>query len=133
MGIIQTAKDIVSIVQKMGNIDLIEKVLDLQTELSEIVEQLGEKEKTIEKLTEALELKGNLQREYSAYWLKDDQGNIIDGPFCTNCFDTEHTPRRLVQGGKQNGQGGHSWEWVRCPKCKVPFRSRHVGQYLNTH
>lgn len=96
-------------------------------------ETIRKKDKTIKKLREALEIKGNMQCEHSAYWLKDDQGNTIEGPFCTNCFDNEHTTRRLVQGGKPNSEVGRNWEWVQCPECKVPFRQKEVGVYLNTH
>lgn len=85
------------------------------------------------RLREALALKGNLQREHSAYWLKDDQGNTIDGPFCMVCFDDEQATRRLVQGGKPSGEAGRPRQWVQCPKCRVAFRQEHVGVYLNTH
>lgn len=133
MGIIETAKGIVKIVQRIDNVDLNRKILDLQEELLTLVAQLREKEETIAKLKKALGLKGKMRREHSAYWLKDDQGNTTDGPFCTNCFDNKHATRRLVQGGKPSSEGGHHWEWVKCPECNVPFRQKDVGVYLNTH
>lgn len=85
------------------------------------------------KRKKALELKKCMRCEHSAYWLKDEQGNTTDGPFCTNCFDNEYTQRRLVKGGKPDGQVGRPWAWVQCPKCNIPFRSEQVGVYLNTH
>jgi hypothetical protein len=133
MGIIHIAKDVVDIVQKIANADQIQKVLELQTQVQKIVDQLKEKEKIIEELRYALELKGKMKCENSAYWIIDDQDNKVDGPFCTNCFDREHVMRRLILGGKPNGEAGRPWEWVKCPICNVPFRSKHVGIYLKNH
>ena len=101
--------------------------------LKKKIETNKEKDKTIKKLEDALEMKGKMKCDHSAYWIIDDQDNIIDGPFCTNCFDNEQIKRRLVQGGKPNGEVGRPWEWVQCPKCGKSFRQKQVGVYLNTH
>ena len=131
MGIIENAKEAVKLVQQIDNMELYRNILDLQAEALELVQQLKEKDETIEKLKTALELKGKMVCEHSAYWIKDDQGSKTDGPFCTNCFDNEHATRRLVQGGKPSNKGGHDWSWIQCPKCKVPFRQEALGRYLN--
>jgi len=116
----------------MGKFDLFKYMIYIWEGFKKRAETIRKKDETIKKLREALELKGNMKCEHSAYWLKDDQGNTIDGPFCTNCFDNEHDTRRLVQGGIPSGGAGHHWEWVQCPKCNKPFRQKHVGVYLNT-
>ena len=133
MGIIENAKEAVKLVQQIDNIELYRNILGLQAEALELVQQLREKDETIEKLKTALELKGEMICEHSAYYQLDEQGNKISGPFCTNCFDNEQATRRLVPGARPNGQAGHVWAWVQCPKCKVPFLKEEVGRYLKSH
>ena len=81
----------------MGIFDL-KDVFCIWETIKKRIENNRKKDKTIKKLQEALEIKGKMKCEHSAYWIKDDQGNVIDGPFCTNCFDNEHATRRLIQG-----------------------------------
>ena len=131
MGIIENAKEAVKLVQQIDNIDLYRRILDLQGEAIELIEELKKKEETISKLKDALALKGKMICEASAYYITDDKGDKIDGPFCTKCFDVDHIACRIINAPKRGE--GHSWEWVQCPKCKVPFRSRKTGHYINTH
>ena len=133
MGIKDIFKEAVKLVQQIDNIPLKEMILALQKETSDLVQQLGEKDETIEKLKAALEPKGNRKFEHSAYWLKDDEGKITGGPFCQNCFDNRHDYCCLVHVGKPSDQAGHNWEWVQCPECSITFRQKKVGIYLNTH
>jgi len=133
MGIIEDAKEVVKLVQQIDNIELYRKILDLQSEVIDLVQQNREKDDTIEQLKKAMELKGKMVCEFSAYYQLDEQGSKVAGPFCTNCFDNEHATRRLVSGFQPKGQDGHSHFWVQCPKCKVPFYSKSIGQYLGEH
>jgi hypothetical protein len=126
MGAIDTAKEIANLVQKYNDIELMRRIVELETEVFELVQQNREKDDTIEKLIKAMELKGKMVCEFSAYYQVDEQGNKIAGPFCTNCFDNEHATRRLVSGFQPKGQDGHSHWWVQCPKCKVPFYSERI-------
>ena len=133
MGIIEDAKEAVKLVQQIDNIELYRTILDLQAEALELVQQNREKDEEIEKLKKAMELKGKLVCEHSAYYEVDEQGDKIAGPFCTNCFDNEYATRRLVQGFVPKDQTGPPYYWVQCPKCKVPFCSGPTGEYLEKH
>ena len=133
MGIIDNTKEVVKLVQQIDNIELYRKILDLEGEVIELVQENREKDQTIEQLKEAMKLKGKMVCEHSAYYQVDEEGNKIAGPFCTNCFDNEYATRRLVQGGIPKGQSGHSCLWVQCPKCKLPFYSEETGDYLSGH
>lgn len=126
MGIIEDTKEVVKLVQQIDNIELYRKILDLQGEVLELVQQNREKDQTIEQLKKTMELKGKMICERSAYYQVDDEGKKISGPFCTNCFDNEYATRRLVSGFQPKGQNGHSHWWVQCPKCKVPFYSERI-------
>jgi hypothetical protein len=133
MGIIDDTKEVVKLVQQIDNIPLYHKILDLEGDVIELVQQNREKDEMIEKLKKAMELKGKMICESSAYYQVDEEGNKIAGPFCTNCFDNEYATRRLVSGFRPNDQVGHSWAWVQCPKCRNPFCSEPIGRYLNTY
>jgi len=117
----------------MAIVDWLKFVTSIREKFRKWTETIRKKDEIIKKLKEALEPKGNMECEHSAYWLKDDEGKITGGPFCQNCFDNGHDYRCLVQAGKPSGKAGRPWEWVQCPKCKVPFRQQKVGVYLNTH
>jgi len=129
MGIIENAKDAIKLVQKIDNIELYRKILDLQSEAMELIEQLKLKDEMISKLNDALAIKGKLLYERSAYYIADEQGNKIDGPFCTKCFDIDHITCRFVPKSTP-GQGRTH---VQCPNCKVVFDSHKISGYLQQH
>ena len=122
MGIIEDAKEAVKLVQQIDNIELYRKILDLQGEAIELTEEIKKKDETISKLKDALDLKGRLTCKDSAYYLTNDNGKIIGGPFCTKCFDVDHLKCRLVPDNKE--------PQVICPKCKVSFSSKPLYHYL---
>ena len=122
MGIIENAKEAVKLVQKIDNIDLYRRILDLQAEAIELTEELKRKDEIIAQLKDALYLKGKFIYKDSAYYITDENGKIVDGPFCTKCFDVDHVKCRLVPEniGPQ----------VICPKCGVSFASKPIYSYL---
>lgn len=124
MNIIENAKEAVKLVQQIDNIELYKKILDVQSDGLEIMEQLKEKIEKIDILEKALEFKGKLVVRGSAYFLTNDSDEIIDGPFCTKCFDIDHKKCRIIPRGRID----HSE--VQCLKCKVVFNSRPVQRFL---
>ncbi len=116
MGIIENAKEAVKLVQQIDNIELYRKILDLQAEALELTEQLKQKDEMISRLKGVLDLKGKLICKDSAYYITDENEKIIDGPFCTKCFDVDHLKCRLVATDKE--------PIVICPNCKVQFASK---------
>ncbi|MHC4173935.1 MAG: hypothetical protein ACYTBX_06905 [Planctomycetota bacterium] len=122
MGIIENAKDALKLVQKIDNIELYGKILDLQSEAFELIEQSKLKDEKIAKLKKALKVKGKMVCKDSAYYLTDDKGKIIDGPFCTKCFDADQDSIRIV---------AHTIHaQVKCLKCKVIFDSENIYNNL---
>lgn len=122
MGIIENAKEAVKLVQQIDNIDLYRKILDLQSEAIELTEELKKKDEIIAQLKDALDLKGKFIYRDSAYYITDENEKIIDGPFCTKCFDVDHVKCRLVSDNKE--------PQVICPNCKVSFSSKPLYHYL---
>ena len=122
MGIIENAKDAVKLVQKIDNIELYRKILDLQSEAIELIEESKLKDEKIAKLKKALKVKGKMICKDSAYYLTNDKGGIIDGPFCTKCFDVDQDCIRIV-AHTTHGE-------VKCLKCKVIFDSEIIYETL---
>jgi len=133
MGAIETVKKIEGLFLKYNDVDITRRMAVLEAEVRGLMQQLAEKDEVIGQLRKALQFKGKMICEHSAYYEVDQQGRRIAGPFCTNCFDNEHAIRRLLRAVRPKNEGGHDWEWVQCPKCKVPFRSKHAGKYLHGH
>jgi hypothetical protein len=88
-----------------------------------------EKDQAIARLQEAMAVKGEMVLEGSAYFSRQDD-KIVDGPFCTCCFDRDHQRIRLVPGAKPEGAPGRPSEWVQCPNCRTPFRSKKASDYI---
>jgi hypothetical protein len=65
-----------------------------------------------------------------AYYIEKD-GDTLDGPFCTPCFDQHHKRVRIIPAAKPKGATGRQSEWVQCSTCKTPFHSKRAGEYLN--
>src|SRR5688572_8601623 len=82
MGILDTLKDAVGLMQKVDNIDLYKRMLELQTQVVSLVEENR-------LLKEKLGTREQLRFEKNAYWMKDN------GPFCSNCWDTKANLVRL--------------------------------------
>ncbi len=140
MSVYDAAKEALKLVDKAANLELYQKLVDLQAQaveqsgqLFEQARAIGEKDKRIQQLEDALSMKSKIRFEHSAYWQVDESGKIVDGPFCAKCWDIDHLFCRLVQAPKPSSADGHQWQWIQCQKCKVPFRSAKTGEYINTH
>ena len=124
MGLIDTAKEALELVDQVKNVDLYKRLVDLQHEAIEFTEQLKSKDKMIEQLEDALALKGKLVCKGSVYFIADEAGESIEGPFCTRCFDVDHIKCRIVACGRIDNPD------VQCLKCKVPFQSWPASGFL---
>ncbi len=63
MGMIEDIKEAVKIVQQIDNMELYRKLLDLQVEALDLSEQLKNKDKKIDELEKAFELKGKIMKD----------------------------------------------------------------------
>lgn len=97
MGILDTVKDVVTLMQKVDNIELIRRMLELQTQVVALNEEnLALKERLTTQ--EQLSFRDNF------YWRGDD------GPFCSSCWDDK---AKLVRIHKTPGYVPV------CPNCKT--------------
>ena len=99
MDIWDNAKDIYTLIKRLGNQELVEKMLDLKEQISELREEnIALKEKLSEREQYDMVFKDNM------YW----DNNKNDGPYCSKCWDENKKAIRLQTRGSDNY----------CPSCK---------------
>lgn len=101
MSLVEDFKETVKIIQKIDNLDLYKKILDLQSEVMDLMEEN-------KLLKSQLQNKELLIFQDSAYWTKKEDDKL-DGPFCPRCWDYESKLVRLIS---------HTGYHPKCPQCK---------------
>ena len=86
MGIIETMKEVVGLVQKIDDVELLRQIVTMQTQVSDLtVENVALKARVAE-LTTQLELRAVMQFDGHWYWKGAGRASS-DGPFCATCWD----------------------------------------------
>jgi hypothetical protein len=90
MGVIDTVKDVVLMVQKVDNIDLVKRILEMQQQVFTLVEENRDLKDKNRALQETLTTREQMVFRKNAYWKGDD------GPFCPQCFDAGGLAMRML-------------------------------------
>ena len=122
MSIADSIRDLAKLVQQSDNLELLKKVNTVQSEVLDLIEKLKQKEDQVTQLQGALGLKGEFILKDLAYWLPDEKGNVIGGPFCARCFEADHVARTLAAGERESQ--------VTCPDCGSSLCSPSIYDYL---
>ncbi len=97
MGLIETTKEVVGLLQQIDNLELYRRMIELQQQAYALVDENRV-------LKERLATRDELTFRKNAYWRGE-----ADGPFCSPCWDSKSTLIRLhVRQGYQ----------PQCPSCK---------------
>ena len=110
MGVYDLAKDALKLAQQIDNIELQRKILDMQNEALQMVEERQKLVDRVHELEEELQTHGELDFKDNCYW------RGADGPFCTNCWDVGKSLVRMWQMPDP--------EYWQCPSCKHPMSVR---------
>ena len=78
MGLVENIKETAKLIQKIDNLDLYKRILDLQSEVMELVDENR-------RLKEELRVNTELTFDKNAYWI--GTGKPREGPFCSCCWD----------------------------------------------
>ncbi len=113
MSIIDDVKSVAKTIQQIDNIELYQKILNLQAEILALVEENNDLKKEVNSLKEKLRVRESLLFEQDAYWIKKSD-NKRDGPFCSKCWDTQQQLVRLIFCGNR--------EYSRCPTCAIAIK-----------
>jgi len=105
MGVLDEVKSIASLIQKIDNIELYRKILDLQAEIFKLVEENTGLKHKVADLERTKVIASELRFERDAYW------RGADGPFCSNCWDNHQGLIRMLKCGNP--------AFSQCPSCKT--------------
>jgi hypothetical protein len=110
MGLIETVKDVVSLVQKADNIDLMKQVMSLQTQAYEMLNENQSLREKISALESTLSAAGKLTFKAPFYFADGDET-----PICPRCWEVD---RRTVHLHGPFRVTGLRWD---CPQCKREY------------
>ena len=113
-------------------VELKSRIAELQRLLNEAERNLRERDDLIAQLRAAIPATDEMLVEGAA-WFVRKSGEIIDGPFCTRCFTRQRRTVRLIDAPQPDDAPGQASEWVQCPTCAVPVRSRLAAQQTDGH
>ncbi|HAN10104.1 MAG TPA: hypothetical protein DCP90_05785 [Clostridiales bacterium] len=94
MGLIGDIKDAASIVQKADNIELYQKILDIQASALELQEENINLKNKVRELEKRKNIEDSLEFRENAYYKKLED-NKEDGPFCSACWDKDKRLTRM--------------------------------------
>lgn len=117
MGILETAREVATLVQKLDNIELVKEVLALQGQIHEVVEENRALKQTAADLEALLRFSKGLVHRYSVYFAEGDPM-----PLCPKCWEVERRAVHLVRGNpvpeRLGRRAGYFWN---CFHCKVHY------------
>ena len=106
MGWYDAIKDGIAVAQQVDNIPLVEKLIEAQKQILDLVNENQKLREQIREMQEPTDIAGKIERHEDAYiTLADDPDRHI---YCSCCWDTK---KILVQGQK-TGVGTYC-----CPSC----------------
>ena len=109
MGIVDTLKDVVTLVQKTDNIELVKQVLALQSQALEMQEENRTLRDQVKALDAALSFAKTLRFEAPLYYAPDDKT-----PFCARCWEVDRRALHL-----KSDWNGRRWACYQCEKVYV--------------
>ena len=112
MSILDNAKEVAKAVQEIHNLELYQRVLNLHSDIIELVEENNKLRGEVKHLTEKLQVQAEMTLQHPFYFRKGD-----DNPHCLGCWDLEKEPIHLVNLWKEGGET--CWE---CPVCKQKYK-----------
>lgn len=99
---------------KLKIAELTDALANAKLAIVEVQEELGEKDREIQRLTDALRARGEVVRHQDAYYKRNSAGVATGDPYCSLCFELKHVLVHINQNPKDRMQSI-------CPNCKNVF------------
>ncbi|SRR6266404_4061476 len=100
MGVIETATELAKLAQQIGNIEVYEKVIALQSQVMELIganmtlrDQMQPLKEELKRLEDKTEIAKTLKHQNNSYYTV--VAGKEDGPFCTVCWDVDQKLVRM--------------------------------------
>jgi reverse gyrase len=107
MSFIDDIKSVGSVLQKAGNIDIYQKLINIQTEIISLQQENNELKKELNDLKALNEFRENSFVKNDMYYIL--KNNRREGPYCTACLDSKEKLIRLHSYGNA----------IKCPVCSA--------------
>jgi regulator of replication initiation timing len=114
--ILDNAKDVAKAVHEINNLELYQRVLNLHSDIGDLVEENIRLRDENKEMKESLRLKDELKFQAPFYFREGD-----DTPYCGVCWESKTQAVHVVHS-YDNKDG--STDWL-CPSCKHQYT--HVG------
>lgn len=98
---------------------------DARISVADAKEELSRAYKELDELDAKLKLKDTTVRVYDAYYSVDEDGGPKGDPYCSRCWETEHTLIHLVRGERSEPVN-------HCPACKQKYARRSTPFAIET-
>lgn len=113
MGLYEALKDLAKVIQRMDNIEVTQKLMDVQMQAGELIEEAHVLRDKVRQLETRSQIEQSLVFEDDVYYRRLSKGGE-DGPFCSKCWDVTKALVRL-----------HTREnWWFCPNCNTTVQFR---------
>lgn len=108
MGVIENMKEVADLVQKIGDINLNRKIVNLEGEVLALTREKRHLELKVEELERVVKLKKGLAFKEPFYYLEGDKT-----PYCPGCWEDKQASIHLTYSGNYQ----FTIDWL-CPVCK---------------
>jgi hypothetical protein len=115
MGIIENSKEIVSLVQKLGDAELYKRILALEGEIIELTKENRELLERLAALTRSQDVINTLHFD-SPFYVNTDGSEL----YCAKCIEVEKKPIHVVATGQLEMRRRVYF----CPECKTKYPDR---------
>ena len=118
MAVVDTIKELVSLIQKLDNIDLQRRILAVQAEALDLIEQNGKLRQRVSELEELIAKRAEVRSENGVYYRNLEDGSR-EGPICSRCWNV--TDKQVMLQSFYNQNVGATI--FRCPECRTQATS----------
>ena len=116
MSTLENLKELANLAQKLGNIDLYRKIVELEGEVIELTREKRVLEEENANLRSKIK-RATTMKFKEPFWYAD--GDSV--PHCPNCWEANERAIHLTYKGHM--AGGHRYD---CPQCKSVFCSERI-------
>jgi hypothetical protein len=116
MTVVENAKELTGLIQKLGDIDLYRKTVELEGEIVELSRQKSQLEQRVDELEKSRNLRTAMTFKPPLYFHEGD-----DIPFCPQCYERDGRALHLACYNREPSKKvGESIHWV-CRSCREDY------------
>jgi hypothetical protein len=120
MSIIGDVKEVAELIQKLDNMELYQKILNLQGQIIELTHENWSLQEKNKKLREKLSVSKKMKFKKSLYYQENDPV-----PFCPLCWEAKKLPIHLIEFDRPDA----NTTVYKCHNCSKSFTEKHPPMF----